>query len=69
MSARKSFTIEDYQRMAAELEEISELMRLQPEMNHDMSERLKVMAAEMRADAKSEFLLQLPPEQLAKNSN
>ena len=56
MPPKKRFTGKDYDRMAKELEDLAEIIHQHPEMNHHTSERLKVMAREMRGDAKSEYL-------------
>jgi len=45
------FVAADYERMAATLEEMANLIRHHPEKNHHTSERLKVLASEMREDA------------------
>jgi hypothetical protein len=56
MPREKPFTGRDYDRMAKELEDLADTIHEHPEMNHHTSERLKVMAKEMRGDAKSEYL-------------
>ena len=54
MLTKKRFTGQDYERIAGELEHLAALVH--PEMSHDAAERLKVIAREMRADAKSDVL-------------
>ena len=56
MAKIKEFVAADYNRMAKELEEMADLIRLHPEKNHHTSERLKALAAEMRQDANSAYL-------------
>ena len=56
MPRQRRFTGADYDRMAKELEDLADTIHKHPEMNHHTSERLKVMAKEMRGDAKSEYL-------------
>jgi hypothetical protein len=57
----KPFTEADYDRMACELEKISELVRHHPEKNHHTAERLKTIATELRVDAKAAHLKSLRP--------
>ena len=57
MTAHKPFTAVDYNRMAKELETMADTIHQHPEMNHHTSERLKRLAAEMRTDADSDYLL------------
>ena len=52
----QKFTSNDYNRMAKELEEMAELIHRHPEKNHNTSQRLQKLAAEMREDAASEYL-------------
>jgi len=56
MPPEKRFTGGDYDRMAKELENLADIIHKHPEMNHHTSERLRVMAKEMRGDAKLEKL-------------
>ncbi|HMI97419.1 MAG TPA: hypothetical protein VK479_12975 [Micropepsaceae bacterium] len=56
MTPKKRFTGADCDRMAKELEDLAATIHRHPEMNHHTSERLKVMAKEMRGDANSEYL-------------
>lgn len=39
-----------YERMAGELEVMSQMIRAKPEMNHHFAERLTTLAKEMRED-------------------
>jgi predicted small metal-binding protein len=56
MLSVKKFDATDYNRMAKELEEMADLIHLHPEKNHNTTERLKTLAAEMRQDAASDYL-------------
>jgi truncated hemoglobin YjbI len=47
---QKPITLEDYDRMAGELEVMSASIRARPEMNHHFAERLAILAAQMRED-------------------
>ena len=51
---RHQFTGADYNRMAKELEDLAAIDH--PEMNHLVAERLKIIAKEMRIDARSAVL-------------
>jgi hypothetical protein len=46
----KPLSIPQYERMAAELEVMSGMIRARPEMNHHFAERLATLAKEMRED-------------------
>ena len=50
------FTDHDCNRMAKELEDMSDLIHKHPEKNDHTSERLKKLAEEMRRDADSAYL-------------
>ena len=43
-------TIPQYQKMAAELQAMSDQIRARPEMNHNFAQRLQTLAKEMRVD-------------------
>jgi truncated hemoglobin YjbI len=46
----KPLTEEEYDRMARELEAMSQSIRARPEMNHHFAERLALIAKQMRED-------------------
>lgn len=46
----KPVTLEQYERMAGELEVMSATIRARPEMNYHFAERLAILAAQMRED-------------------
>jgi hypothetical protein len=50
MPHEKPLTAPQYERMAADLQHMSEQIRARPEMNHHFAERLAVLAQEMRED-------------------
>ncbi len=50
MVEKNPLTIPQYERMAAELEVMSDMIRARPEMNHHFAERLATLAREMRED-------------------
>lgn len=58
----KRFTVDDYKRMAQELEDMADTIQKHPEMNHHTVERLRKMVMEMRADADSEYLERIDPK-------
>jgi hypothetical protein len=60
MLAHRKFTAQDYERMANELEVMSETICLHPEMNHHTSERLKALVREMREDARVQKMKKHP---------
>jgi hypothetical protein len=43
-------TVSQYERMAAELQTMSEMIRERPEMDHNFAGRLQELAKEMRED-------------------
>jgi hypothetical protein len=43
-------SIPQYERMANELQSMSDMIRARPEMNHHFAERLAVLSREMRED-------------------
>jgi truncated hemoglobin YjbI len=48
--SRTPLTKEEYERMAKELEVMSDKIRSHPEMNHHFAERLALLAKQMRED-------------------
>jgi hypothetical protein len=46
----KSFTVGEYERMAAEMETLAATIRMHPEMNNHFAERLALIAKQMRED-------------------
>ena len=50
MKHEKPLTTGQYERMASELQTMSDMIRARPEMNHHFAERLAVLAKEMRED-------------------
>jgi hypothetical protein len=50
MPAKAPFSVGQYERMAGELQKMSEMIRARPEMNHHFADRLAVLAREMRED-------------------
>jgi hypothetical protein len=50
MSNAKPLSVSQYERMANELQTMSEMIRARPEMNHHFAERLATLAKEMRED-------------------
>jgi truncated hemoglobin YjbI len=46
----KPLTVPQYERMANDLQRMSDQIRARPEMNHHFAERLAVLAKEMRED-------------------
>lgn len=50
MRENTPFTVAEYERMAKELEDMAEAIRLRPEMNHHFAERLALLAKQMRDD-------------------
>jgi len=50
MRDEKPLSVSQYERMADELQAMSEMIRARPEMNHHFAERLAVLAREMRED-------------------
>jgi hypothetical protein len=46
----KPVTLEQYERMAGELEVMSASIRAQPEVDFDFADRLTILAAQMRED-------------------
>jgi hypothetical protein len=49
-----------YDRMASELQTMSDSIRARPEMNHHFAERLALLAQQMREDCRREH----PPEKV-----
>ena len=50
MPHTKPLTVEEYARMAAELDAMAKMIRDRPEMNHHFAERLQLLAKQMRQD-------------------
>ena len=50
MKPAKPLSVPQYERMADELQKMSEQIRRRPEMNHHFAERLEILSKEMRAD-------------------
>ena len=50
MTDKKPLTVPQYERMANDLQKMSEEIRLRPEMNHHFAERLATLCKEMRED-------------------
>ena len=50
MQGKEPLTVPQYQKMAAELQRMSDMIRARPEMNHHFAERLAVLSREMRED-------------------
>ena len=50
MSGKKALTAPQYERMATVLQDMSEQIRLRPDMNHHFADRLKKLSEEMRED-------------------
>jgi hypothetical protein len=50
VTPKKPLSAPQYERMANELEKMSEQIRLRPEMNHHFADRLATLSKEMRED-------------------
>ena len=50
MTDKKPLSAPQYERMANDLQAMSEQIRLRPEMNHHFAERLETLSKEMRQD-------------------
>jgi len=50
MPHTKPLSAEEYERMAAELDVMADMIRERPEMNHHFAERLQLLAKQMRED-------------------
>ena len=50
MTHKKPLTVPQYERMANDLQAMSEQIRQRPEMNHHFADRLETLSKEMRAD-------------------
>ena len=50
MQDKKPLTAPQYERMANELQSMSEQIRSRPEMNHHFADRLETLSKEMRED-------------------
>ena len=50
MGEAKPLSVSQYERMAHELQAMSEMIRARPEMNHHFADRLATLAREMRED-------------------
>lgn len=50
MATAASLTLLEYERMANELQRISDVIRAYPDMDHHFAERLALLAKEMRED-------------------
>ena len=55
-------TTHEYNRMASELQTMSDSIRARPEMNHHFAERLALLAKQMREDCVREH----PPQEMPK---
>jgi hypothetical protein len=50
VTEQQPLSIPQYERLAAELQTMSDMIRMRPEMNHHFAERLAELAKEMRED-------------------
>ena len=50
MTAKTPLSVPQYERMAKDLQAMSEAIRARPEMNHHFAERLATLSKEMRED-------------------
>ena len=50
MTATKPLSVQEDERMANDLQIMSEMIRARPEMNHHFAERLETLSKEMRED-------------------
>jgi len=50
MTIAKPLTIPQYERMASDLQTMSDMIRARPEMNHHFADRLETLSKEMRED-------------------
>ncbi len=50
MNDKKPLSVSQYERMANELQTMSDMIRARPEMNHHFADRLAVLSKEMRED-------------------
>jgi hypothetical protein len=50
MEHKKPLTAPQYERMANDLQKMSERIRQRPEMNHNFAARLEALSKEMRED-------------------
>jgi len=50
MATSKPLSIPQYEQMADELQRMSDMIRVRPEMNHNFAERLAALSKEMRED-------------------
>jgi len=50
MAGEKPLSEPQYERMANDLQRMSEQVRLRPEMNHHFADRLETLSKEMRED-------------------
>jgi hypothetical protein len=50
MTATKPLSVPQYERMANDLQTMSDMIRARPEMNHHFADRLEVLSKEMRED-------------------
>lgn len=50
MTATKPLSVPQYERMAQDLQVMSDMIRARPEMNHNFAERLETLSKEMRED-------------------
>ena len=48
--AKAPLSVGQYERMAGELQKMSEMTHARPEMNHHFADRLAILAREMRED-------------------
>lgn len=50
MKNAKPRTVPQYERMASDLQVMSDMIRARPEMDHNFAERLETLSREMRED-------------------
>ncbi len=50
MIDKQRLSVPEYERMAADLQAMSDMIRLCPEMNHHFADRLAVLSREMREE-------------------
>lgn len=50
MTEKKPLSIPQYEHMANELQQMSDIIRARPEINHHFAERLATLSKEMRED-------------------
>jgi len=50
MTDKASLTIPQYEQLDAKLQQMSDIIRVRPEMNHHFADRLAILSKEMRED-------------------